>query len=83
MSSGLCGGQSPSLAVEFRRGPLAGADTQALAAMGYEKTRANRSRILGRFGDRKAESEITVKKLGAKFAQTPTKVEKRASVFSL
>ena len=49
-----------------------------------EKTYRNRSRIFGRFGGPVAESEITVKLLGAKLTKTTTQgVEKHAGVISL
>ncbi len=48
-----------------------------------KKPRAGRSRILDRFEGPKAESEITMKKLGAKNAKTTTQAEKRAGVISL
>ncbi len=48
-----------------------------------KKPGADRSRILDRFEGPKAESEITMKKLGPKNAKTTTQVEKRAGVLSL
>ncbi len=48
-----------------------------------ETTHRNGSRNYGGFGGRKAESEITVKKLGAKNTKTTAQVEKCAAVISL
>ncbi len=48
-----------------------------------EKTRANRARILERFGGPNAESEITVKKPGTKFEKFSAQGEKlRRSYFT-
>ena len=52
-------------------------------SMTGEKTGANRSRVFGRFGSPKAESEITVKLLGAKLAKTTAQGSKvRGSYFT-
>ncbi len=49
-----------------------------------EITPSNRARIFGRLGRPKAEGEITVKKLGAKFAKTTTQGSKaRRSYFTM
>ena len=48
-----------------------------------ETTHRNGSRIFGRFWCPKAESEITVKKLGPKFPKTTAQGQKRARVISL